>query len=64
MPYVSKDEYEILIGRSQVYDILYKQFLKHDDFVKRYQGTFASMNRDSNFAELKSKRDLLKEILP
>ena len=41
---------------------LFDEYDRHDNFVKKYTGTFSSLNSDSNFTELKSKRDLLEEI--
>ena len=62
MPFVSKIEFEILQTRSKVFDKLHSEFLRHNDFVLEHEGTFASMNSNSNFAELKSKRNLMLSI--
>ncbi len=59
MPYVRKDKFDELVKASIIQAKLQGEFNQHDEFVKKYEGTLASMNSDSNFAELKSKRDLL-----
>lgn len=63
MPYVYKKQYDEMNKALTIVLILRGELKRHNDFVLKYQGTFASMNRDSNFKELKSKRDLLKTIL-
>ena len=63
MPYVKKSTYEKLIDYYKIYHILVSEFESHDRFVKKYQDTFTSRNRNSNFQEVKQKRDLLMEIL-
>ena len=63
MPYVKKKDFQHLLVDNNIVFRLKTEFHKHDAFVKEYEGTFASRNTNSNFAELKSKRDLLYEIL-
>ena len=63
MPYVNKKQYDELCKTLSVYCILKGELARHEEFVEKYNGSFASMNKDSNFEEIKQKRDLLKEIL-
>lgn len=63
MPFVLKKHYDEMNHALTSHSILEGEYARHDEFVKKYEGTFASMNRDSNFADLKSKRDLLALIL-
>jgi len=63
MPYVNKQKFDELIKARIIQAKIQGEFNRHDEFVKKYEGTFASMNSNSNFAELKSKRDLLHSIL-
>ena len=61
MSYVKKSVYEKLFCYYRIYHVLVSEFKRHDEFVKKYQDSFASRNRNSNFQEPKQKRDLLKE---
>ncbi len=61
MPYVKKSVYDELLRYYRIYHVLVSEFKRHDEFVKKYQDSFASRNRNSNFQELKQKRDLLEE---
>lgn len=63
MPYVIKKQYDEMNKALTIVLTLRGELKRHNDFVLKYQGTFASMNSDSNFAELKGKRDLLNTIL-
>ncbi len=63
MPYVRKSVYGELLRHYRIYHVLVSEFKRYDEFVKKYQDSFASRNGNSNFQELKQKRDLLKEIL-
>ena len=63
MPYVPKSIYDYLIESRQIRDRLQDNFEAHNEFVKKYEGTMASRCTNTNFAELKGKRDLLHSIL-
>ena len=63
MPYVNKEKFDELVKARIIQARVQGELNRHDEFVKTYEGTFASRNRDSNFADLKSKRDLLRKIM-
>ena len=63
MPYVKKSTYDELLYYYRVYRELVSEFERHDVFVKKYQGSRASRICNSNFQEIKQKRDLLRKIL-
>lgn len=63
MPFVKIKDFNDLVDCKIIYHKLKGEFERHDAFVKKYEGTWQSMNRDSNFGDLLSKRDLLQVIL-
>ena len=62
MPYVLKKQYDELCLSLRIHKILEGELARHEHFVIKHEGAFASKNKDSNFEEIKQKRDLLKEI--
>ena len=44
-------------------EALENEFDRYREFVKKYEGTFASMNKDSNFAENKKVYEVLLSII-
>ena len=63
MPYVKKSTFKTLLHYHKIFHVIQSEFQSHDEFVKKYENIFLSRCGNSNFQEIKQKRDLLKDIL-